>query len=185
MVHVHLGPMSLLPTKNALRQPLEQIKESLTPTPAPATLTLHPWWTHPLVGGAGPNEGGGEAGGGGARAATLATFDGLGGGGLTLRGEGGIRLNDDHLRPSPLGRIRLDPCGGCFTHTLGGLVPPNLVDVPPPVQLLPHFPPMYSPDASSMKHTLNKKIFSFRGGSLIPNKHKKAATASSSAAFGH
>ena len=49
---VHLGPISLLPPKNALRQPPQQTQESLTPTPA-ATLTLQPC----VLGG----EGGGEA----------------------------------------------------------------------------------------------------------------------------
>ena len=87
--------------------------------------------------------------------------------------------------PSPLGRIRLDPCGGCITHRLG-LIPPNLVDAPPPTVCSFYHTslPMYSPDASSMKYILNKKKFFLWGGSLVPNKHKKAATISPAAGFG-
>ena len=52
--------------------------------------------------------------------------------------------------------IRLDPCGGCMTQRLRGLIPPYLVDAPPPLCSFCHTsPPVYSPDASSMKHTLN------------------------------
>ena len=65
----------------------------------------------------------------------------------------------------------------------GGVIPPNLVDAPPSVQLVPHFPPGVLP-LPQKAHPQQKKNF-LSDGSLIPNKLKKAATFSPSAAFGH
>ena len=104
-------------------------------------------------------------------AATFATFDGLGEGlgegvgPLPLWGGGGIRLNNHHLspplrllsRPSPVGCILPNQFGSGLQHRWGGVIPPNLVDAPPPPLCsfchtsLPVYPP------SHKKHTLNKK----------------------------
>ena len=59
MAHLHLGPILLLPPKNALGQAPHHSQESLTPTPT-ATLTLHSRQANPLLGGEGGTEGGGE-----------------------------------------------------------------------------------------------------------------------------
>ena len=51
-------------------------------------------------------------------------------------------VNLPFKRPVHEGFIRLGPQSGCITHSLGGgVIPPQLVDAPPPlVQLLPHLP---------------------------------------------
>ena len=67
---------------------------------------------------------------------------------------------------------------------MGGVIPTNLEDAPPPLCSFCHTSlPVYSP--SHKKHTLKRKWDILWGGSLIPNKHKKATTVYPFAAFGH
>ena len=123
---------------------------------------------------------------GGGCSATFATFHGLGEGvgALPLPRGGGPPQRPPPQAPASYAWWAFPPWAHTtrpmrrlqFTHRWGGLIPPNLLHVPPTplVQVLPHFPPSVLPRCLiNEAHPQQKVTFSFGGGHSSQTNTKK------------